>query len=185
MSGTAAISIFIPLAQSTSTSHLDNSLFSKLISTFHTIPFNLFSNQPPQDPHGVCYHHWFPGCLIKIQNHSLACKTQSGPWHFSVSSTPFFLVIGFQHKSSCYLSPHPLSSALPTQGLCSCCSSAWKVISTDTHMVPSLIYSGLSWNITLMRRAFFDCSLNWPMFIISISLSCFDFHHHLTLHYIF
>ena len=97
-----------------------------------------------------------PDASVKIQNHSLACKTQSDPWHFSVSSTPFFLVIGFQHKSSCYPStpspklqlPHSqlrdFAVAVPLHG---------KLLPQILIWFPPLFYSGLSWNIALWEES--------------------------------
>ena len=189
MSGIAAISTFIPLAQTTNTSHLDNFTCFQLIShTCMFIPFNLFSNQPPLGSSWCLLLKMFIPRMLRL-------KSKIIPWlakHSLIHDTfqcLLPLVIGFQHKSPCYpFTPPPKLhvTTLPTKGLCSCCSSAWKVISTDTHMVPSLILFRSLLKYHSARRAFFDYPVSTgPYSSFSISLSCFDFHHHLTLHYIF
>lgn len=111
-------------------------------------------------------------------------KHSLGPWHFSVIFYPFSWSLGF-NISRCLLSLHPPPSLAPRYNTPNSGTLQLlfplhgRIISTDTHMVPSLI---LFRSPEISKKSLLWLpSLNWP-YSSSISLSCFDFHP--TWHYI-
>lgn len=154
------------------------------------IPFNIFSSQPPPGSSWCLLLKMFIPWMLQLKSKIIPWPAKHSLIHdtFQCLLPPSSWSLGFNISHLAILPPHPLSSitTLPTRGLCSCCSSAWKVIATDTHMVPSLILFRSLLKYHSVRRAFFDYPVSTgPYSSFSISLSCFDFHHHLTLHYIF
>ena len=158
MSGISAISTFIPLAQTTNTSHLDNFTCFQLIPHISMfVPFNLFSNQPPPGSSWCLLLKMFIPRMLRL-------KSKIIPWlakHSLIHDTFQCLLpasswsLGFNISHLAILSLHPLSSMLPHSQLRDFAVAVplhGKLFPQILIWFPPSFYSGLSWNITLREE---------------------------------